>query len=231
MDGRTLLTQLRRQIPYEGPGEPTDIALAAYLGLKPARLAQIKASPMLSALQVSRLFASRGLALRAQMNRELVRTVVEFFPIDNALNDRGGVSIELFNAANHPYRIGLKAELEAARGVYIFYDSRGRALYAGKAKDQSLWKEMRLAFNRDRGEVQSLARVQHPDRKVPFRRAEEKRRQIVTREVPLHELASYFSAYSVDRDATDSLEALLIRAFPNDLLNKKRESLSKVAKK
>lgn len=235
MDGASLLIQLRKQIALETGHEPTDVACAAYLDVNSAKLAQIKAEQKLSPLRVARLLRSCNSAARKQVNRDLIRTVVEFFPIKSTTNGRGGVSEELFNitvdGGEHPYRSGLKDELEAAHGVYIFYDSRGRALYTGKAKEQSLWKEMNLAFNRPRGERQSVARVEHPNNRVPFRRSEEKRRQIVTRQVPLSELANYFSAYAIDRDAIDALEALLIRAFPNDLLNKKRETIGKSAPK
>lgn len=225
MQGAALINQLRRTFEAKTGERLTDIGLANRLGVTAAKLAQLKAAATLSPLQVARLIAMVDAAATARASRELLRTVVEFYPIDAVPSARGGAN-ELFSVAlgdaEHPYRRGLKGELEASRGIYIFYDSRGRALYAGKAKDQSLWREMTLAYNRDRGQVQSLARVDHPDR-VAFRRAEEKRRQILTRQVPLCELAIYFSAYAVQRDMIDDMEALLIRAFPNDLLNIKRE--------
>lgn len=225
MQGEALINQLRRRFEAQSGGSLTDVGLANRLGLTTARLAQLKAAPALSALQVARLLAGVDAAATARASREMLRTLVEFYPIDAVVSARG-TGDELFSVklddVVQPYRRGLRDELEASKGIYLFYDSRGRALYAGKAKDQSLWREMNLAYNRDRGQVQSLARVNHPERS-PFRRTREKGRQILTCHVPLSDLASYFSAYAVQRDMIDDMEALLIRAFPNDLLNIKRE--------
>jgi len=122
------------------------------------------------------------------------------------------------NDKDHPYRSGLKHELDHAKGVYIFFDSRGQAIYVGQAK-QNLWKEMNIAFNRKRESVQKIKRVKHPKRKVQYKTSYEKTRQIFESAVPLHEIAYYFSAYEVDDGMIDELESLLIRSFANDLLN------------
>lgn len=234
MTGKELIDQLRKQLSKSGSSPPTDAALSAYLGIESARLAQIKMYEKLSPLQVSRLLKTSHESGRASLSNEAIKTLVEFFPIDAEINARGGVKTELFDTKVggkiHKYREGLKKELEASKGVYLFYDSRGRALYAGQAKI-SLWREMKDAFNRNRGEVQSLSRVDHPASNVEFKRAAEKRRQIVKRDVPLWELASYFSAYSVDTSMIGDMEAFLIRAFPNDLMNKKKENMGKAGKK
>jgi hypothetical protein len=47
----------------------------------------------------------------------------------------------------------------------------------------------------------------------------------------LYDLAAYFSAYEVLPEMVDDLEALLIRAFPNDMLNYKMEKFAKSARK
>ena len=52
------------------------------------------------------------------------------------------------------------------------------------------------------------------------------RRQIRPINVRLHELAEYVSAYQVSEGMIGDIESLLIRAFPNDLLNKKIEDLT-----
>ena len=95
----------------------------------------------------------------------------------------------------------------------------------GKAKQQSLWKEMNLAFNRER-ETQTVYRVEHPKRRQKFVSAAEKLRQPVSLKVPLYELAAYLSVYRVYPDMIDGVEALVIRAFANDLLNVKMERFS-----
>jgi hypothetical protein len=49
--------------------------------------------------------------------------------------------------------------------------------------------------------------------------------------VPLHELAIYFSAYQVDDEMVDKLEALLVRSFANDLLNVRMEKFGPESKR
>lgn len=229
--GRDILEALRKRLKIPS----TDGALATWLGLKLNQLNYIKAQDDVSASRIATVIANAEQAALGRAQSGAVRTIVEFFPIEAALNTRGGVKQELFDVKvdgiDHPYRLGLRTELQAKYGVYLFYDSRGRALYAGKAKQQNLWKEMKDTFNRDRGSVQKLARVQHPVKRMPFRPSEEKRRQILERAVPLAELAHYFSAYETSKEMTDGLEAFLIRAFPNDLLNKRKESISRTPSK
>lgn len=80
---------------------------------------------------------------------------------------------------------------------------------------------MNSALNRDR-EVQRVFRVSHPDQ-VQFRESGEKLRQIRSQSIRLHDMAEYFSAYEVAIDLIDTIESILIRSFPNDLLNVKME--------
>jgi len=82
------------------------------------------------------LFRMEDRALR-RAERTAILPVVEVFQITICQSARG-VRYEIFSAyaedgGEHPYLSGLRAELDRAHGVYIFYDSRGRALYAGKA--------------------------------------------------------------------------------------------------
>jgi hypothetical protein len=119
----------------------------------------------------------------------------------------------------------LKDSLDGSHGIYIFYDSRGQALYVGKARQQSLWKEMNLAFNRSR-EVQQIKLVAHPDRNQEFRPGHEKLRRPHDRQLELADLSYYFSAYQIDDGMIDDLEALLVRGFANDLLNVRMEKFA-----
>ena len=158
-----------------------------------------------------------------------IRPIVEFFEVYAEESERGGQRYTLFNDKDedgevHPYYAGVKTALSEARGVYIFYDSRGRALYAGRTNDQNLWVEMTNAYNRDR-KKQELWRVNHP----LLRRREfdpEVMRRPARREVQLNDLATYFSAYEVRDDLIQDIEALLVRGFANDLLNTRMESFS-----
>ncbi len=124
-----------------------------------------------------------------------------------------------------PQHKGLREALDAAHGVYIFYDTRGKALYAGKAKRQSLWQEMTNVFNRNR-ETQTIFRVKHPERRKKFVPAHDLLRRPVPTKLQLNRLAAYFSAYMIAPELIDDLEALIIRAFANDLLNTRMERFS-----
>ena len=158
--------------------------------------------------------------------------IVEFFALDNT-ESKKGANWEIFDPADSSYLSGLKDRLAASCGVYIFSDSRGQAIYAGKTervKTQKLWAEISNAFNRDR-DIQRIKRVGHPKRNVEFKAGEEKQRQIYDRPVRLHELASYLSAYEVANGMIGKVEALLVRGFANDLLNVKMEYFFPKAKR
>lgn len=209
----------------------TDIGLSQVSGLSVPAIKDWKNRPKVTPRQVAGLThaASRTGALRFQAN--VLRPLVEFFPIEKCTS-RHDAAWELFTTkdeknSEHPYRQGLREELEIKHGVYLFFDSRGQAIYAGKARKQVLWKEMNLAFNRDRGDIQGIRRVSHPERKQEYKTSEEKQRQIVRYTVSLQELAYYFSAYEVTDALIEDVEALLVRSFANDLLNVRMEKFSK----
>ena len=217
MDGKTLIEYLKKRLKTK-----TYTELASKLGVKPAAIQTWKKrrkSQITPRMLGGLISSSRKSAIKdAQSNT--IRPIVEFFGINKELLKKSHVlfSPKDPNNKDHPYRSGLKRELEDAKGVYIFFDSRGQAIYVGQAK-QNLWNEMNIAFNRKRESVQKIKRVKHPERKVQYKTSYEKTRQIVESAVPLHEIAYYFSAYEVDDGMIDELESLLIRSFANDLLN------------
>jgi hypothetical protein len=217
MNGARLITALKRKFRVA-----TDVALAKHLGVSIPAIQIWKNQRALTARQVA------GLIHKASFQSNVIRPVVEFFPIERC-KTRNGAAFEVFstddgNRNSHPYRLGLKNELLKHTGVYVFFDSRGRAIYAGRARRQKLWKEINLAFNRYRGNVQNIRRVKHPTQRRAYQTAEEKRRQIVEFEVELHVLAAYFSAYHVADAMINDLESLLVRSFANDLLNVRMEN-------
>ena len=65
----------------------------------------------------------------------------------------------------------------SGRRIYTFHDSRGRALYAGKAIKLGLWVEMINAYNRDR-EVQTVRRMAHPTKHGTFGGADRQRKSL-----------------------------------------------------
>jgi hypothetical protein len=205
----------------------TDRALAERLGITVQAIQNWKNRKIVTPRQLAGLVQSAGKAGARHFQVTAIRPLVEFCRVEKS-ESKHGINYEVFDRRDtagklHPYRNGLKEELDVHHGVYIFFDSRGRAIYAGKARRQTLWREANLAFNRARGAVQKIKRVRHPERKQLYRTSDEKSRQISDHLVPLYELASYFSAYAVADSMIDDLEALLVRSFANDLLNARTE--------
>ena len=94
----------------------------------------------------------------------------------------------------------LRKKLEDKRGLYVFYDSAGRTVYVGMTK-ANLWSEAKQRLK--------------AQMKRPFYAPDKRKR------VSVGDLACYLSAYEVHNpNAIRRLEALLLRAFPNDHANK-----------
>lgn len=182
----------------------------------------------LTAKQLANLVERMERKARMETIAESISPIVEFFYIA-AVASRRDAKWELFSTndgseSDHPYLAGLKTRLESSHGVYVFHDSRGKAIYVGKARLQSLWKEMNEAFNRNRGEVQNIKRVDHPSNRVVYRGPDEQKRRIIKQSVPLYDIAAYISAYKVHDELIGKMEALIIRTFANDLLNVRMEN-------
>ena len=218
MRGAALITALKKKFRVL-----TDAALAKHLGIAVPTVQLWKKRKTVT----PKLVAS--LTHKASFQSNFIRPLVEFFPIEKC-ETKKGAGFEVFSiwdnddAEEHLYRDGLKEELAEYHGVYVFFDSRGQAIYAGKARRQKLWKELNLAFNRKRADVQTIRRVAHPSRQQKY---SIKPRQIVSHEVALHELAAYFSAYQVPDAMINDLESMLVRSFANDLLNVRMEKFRK----
>ena len=213
------------QIAYE-LDEKEVVVLAERLGMTETQLRNAEARENWTPAQVGKL----AVKLISKRPEPFVRPIVEYFPLYNESSLHGAAQ-EIFTTKNgdgteHSWFRGLKDELMAANGVYVFYDSRGHALYVGKAAKQKLWKEIRNAYNRPR-DVQKISLVDHPlSRQYEYRSSNEKTRKIVKRSVPLYKLAYYLSVYEVSDSAIEDVEALLIRGFANDLMNVRMETFS-----
>lgn len=222
MKATELIEALARKLETNSQTE-----LARVLGISVNTLSNWKRQDEdLSPQQVAAALAKSRTAAVSRAQLETIQPIVEFYRIDKCLTKREA-NWQIFDSGPDAilYAQGLKEELEACGGIYIFYDSRGRALYVGKAKDQSLWREMNLAFNRKR-EVQKIALVQHPERNQEFKPGYEKLRQPKDTLLELSDLAAYFSAYYVDDGMINDLEALMVRGFANDLLNVRMETFA-----
>lgn len=229
MTGAELIEQVRRAVTERGDRPATDRAVAGRLGMSVTHLANWKKRQEVTPEQIAKLLLSVDRASEERTHNGVIQPIVEFCKIAPCPYGNGEryriFSVKGGDGEDLPYLAGLRAELEDHNGVYIFYDSRGRALYAGKARNQSLWIELNNAYNRDRG-LQNILRVNHLQSRKDFRTSDEVSRQIRSVNVRLHELAEYVSAYRVADAMINNVESLLIRAFPNDLLNKRIENLT-----
>ena len=161
--------------------------------------------------------------IRDTIHREFIKTIVEYYPIEKVTSKGGkGDKFEISPPVSMKGKWNpIRNELEKTRtGIYIFYDSSGRAIYVGKTAGQtsSLWARMKSSFNHDKQKSRRLYRIDHS------KGDKANTRKLGPKLVQLHELAKYFSAYKVDPKFTHNLEALLIRAFADNLMNKKMEN-------
>lgn len=230
MKGQEVIAELKKKFRVT-----TDKALGEVLGLSVPAIQNWKKRPKCTLRQIAGLVHAASKAGAVRFRANAVRPLVEFFAIDYCVSGKGAGYV-LFDSTDgkgkpHTYRLGLKEELESKHGVYIFFDSRGQAIYAGKARKQSLWKEMNLVLNRDRGQLQTIKRVNHPERKMGYRTSDEKSRQILDQSVSIWEIASYFSAYEVADEMIEDVEALIVRSFANNLLNKRMENFERHRKR
>jgi hypothetical protein len=230
MKGKSVISALKKKFKVS-----TDRALATRLGITGMAIGNWKKRKTITERQVAGLVHSACGSGAREMQANAIRPVVEFFHI-NKCPTKLGSKCELFSTVTeegeeHPYWAGLQDELKSHHGVYIFFDSRGHAIYVGKARQLNLWREMNNAFNRKRGDVQKIMRVTHPKRKQDYRTVDEKARQITDHPVPLHELAEYFSAYDVADGMINEVEAMLVRSFANDLLNTRMEKFGATKRK
>jgi transposase len=208
-------------------GTNSQAELAAAIGISVNTLINWKnRGEELSPNQVASAIAKSQTAAVQKSQYETIKPVVEYYAIKKCLTKREA-GWQVFDGGEKAtlYARGLKEALEQSIGIYIFYDSRGHSIYVGKAREQSIWKEMNLAFNRPR-EIQKIALVDHPDRNQEFKPGYEKLRQPTDTQLELFDLSHYFSAYSVDYGMIDDLEALMVRGFANDLLNVKMETFA-----
>jgi DNA-binding XRE family transcriptional regulator len=198
--------------------------LAKKLGLSENTLSNWKDSTLTPMWLADAIAKTKKISVK-NSQIDTIWPIVEFYEI-TACQAKGGVSWQIFDSsdASNKYSRGLKNEL-GVPGIYIFYDSRGQALYVGKSKKQSLWDEMNEAFNRDR--VQTIKLTKHSGN-GEFEPAYQydKLKRIEKIQVRLHHLAHYFSAYKIIDGMIDDVEALLIRGFANDLLNIKMEKFT-----
>src|SRR5271165_4330758 len=155
MDGERALIALKKKFRVK-----TNRDLAAHLGVTEVSIQNWKNRRSVSTRQFAGLVFKAATAATKNFQMTAIRPLVEFFKIRPTVSPQGAKYklLDVNDGAGkpHPYRSGLKHELDSYHGVYVFFDSRGQAIYAGKAKRQTLWKEMTAAFNRNRDSVQKI---------------------------------------------------------------------------
>lgn len=129
-----------------------------------------------------------------EARREVVWDILEFAPVDPV---RSGNRWQISAGASR--RKELRDVLAGRIGLYMFYDSAGHILYVGKT-GRDLWDEIR----------QRLGASYNRHTYFPNRSSN----------AQVGKFTRYLSAYEVgDKYAAHNLEALLLRAIPNDQAN------------
>lgn len=157
---------------------------------------------------------------KSRVLSEEIRPIIEFYPLEPT---KRRVKWQILNPKSRRTEY-IRTELRSARGLYIFYNSQCRAIYLGKADKRSLWGELNSAFNRKRAS-QTVWGVHYPKTGTSFTPAYKKKRRIKEHQVYLREIASFVSVYEVGDSLISNLEALMMRAFPNELTNTRMESI------
>jgi hypothetical protein len=187
--------------------------LARKLGYAPARIASIKTHRTVPATQLANWIKR---AHQVEQRRAPFRPVVEFFRVKRTKVRK---KFELLDRTHpSPSQAESVEELKQAYGIYVFYDSRGKVLYIGKAERQKLWSEANAAYNRRRDTRLLLTSRPTQSHLESFKKIR----------IPMHELAYYFSAFEISpREHINDFEALLIRVAANDIFKQNIQKFSK----
>jgi hypothetical protein len=211
MDVNKILDNIKNKLDLE-----TDKELAILLGITYKTLKMYRTKKNLTDLQISNLVI-KSLETKEQiLFNNVIKPIIEFYPINltKALQGSDKLRIISSNKDVNLEEYQLKCKLyDCYSGLYFFYNSQGKVIYVGKT-NANLWKEINDAFNRFR-EPQKIYSVDHT----------KKKKNIREQYVYLHEIAVYFSVYEINGHLTDKLEALIIRAIPNDITNTRIEPL------
>lgn len=206
----------------------SDKELASFLGITQSTLISHKNSKShLTPKQISRLLSKHSLAETARSLSTAIKPIVEHYPIQKCRSKQRAKWEILPSGPDSLRGAKIREYLERSAGIYFFYDSMGHVFYNGKTISQNLWKEINLAFNRER-DKHKVFRVPHPTTGSNFEPAWKSPRQPAKRAIRIHEIAGYFSAYQISEEMISVVEALFIRAICNDLSNIKMEKLKPI---
>ena len=151
-----------------------------------------------------------------------IRRIIEFYPIkyDENYEKRQFMFLDKDKESDKYVEKTLR---ETRGGIYIFYDSYGQALYVGKTNG-ILITEIIQQFEKIKIEIYLTDPPPNTTHKPLSKQKKQKlsSKQIKKRDhYPLYNCATYLSVYHITQPALiHNLEALLIRAFPNNIINK-----------
>lgn len=189
----------------------TNANLASFLNIPEKKINNLRAGGTNSPKSVSELIKKLSIALRKHAISNAYTPIAEILPLECRLSKQEK-KYEMCIGRNQKERNDIEEKVKKMRGgIYIFYDSLGKSIYAGKTeedKKNTLWDEMKSAYNRPR-KSQKLYRYAGTN--------------IQKKQYYLWQVAHYASIYKVDKFAIADFESLLIRSFPNDLSNVRME--------
>jgi hypothetical protein len=223
VEGRT---QVVREILEKLQAGKTNPQLAKTLGVKSHDVYHWLAGQVKTSATIEKIIESIVNSTKRQTISDSYNTIAEMKSLKARLSKQGG-SYDMVIGKNENESKNIEKKLKAEYGgLYIFYDSLGKAIYAGKTEikkkngkvcKNSLWDEMKSAFNRERKS------------QIIFRSNDSNKNTRITKQYYyLYETACYVSAYKVDELAISDFEALIIRSFPNDLTNVRMETKNKI---
>lgn len=202
MKGSELVAALKKKLCVN-----SNANLAKLLGISPVQPGLLeKRKEDLKTFQVADIVDKAMKAKVKEISKTFINPIAEYCPIPIGDGKSKRNMLPNFKKGE-----GLRKKLEDAYvGIYIFYNSSGRAIYVGKTGDNNntLWMEMYNAFNNRK------MKLYHTENGKTFK----SQGRLPKPEVQLREMARYFSAYEIiDSQMCHNMEVLMLRAFANDL--------------
>ena len=202
MKGSELIAALKEKFDVNNNAN-----LAKYLDVSVAHPGNLeKRQEDLKPYQVSDIVDKAMKAKVKEISKTFINPIAEYCPIPT---EKGNSKRNMLPSLKKGE--GLRKQLENANlGIYVFYNSSGRAIYVGKTADNknTLWMEMYSAFNNRK------MKIYHTENGATSKT----KGRLPKPEVKLREMARYFSAYEIiNSQMCHNIEVFLLRAFANDL--------------
>jgi hypothetical protein len=192
MDGTSFVDLLLQQFKCEN-----DHQLSKRLGVAPPTIGNWRTGGL------SKTVVKNALnSIKTSMVAGSIKPIVEFHPLDLFHGHKIDNLKKRINDKN------LVDKLQAAKGIYSFYDSQAHIIYFGKTT-KNLLTEMSQAYG--------LARPGYRRKRVDGTNF-----KFVS--LTIRETAAFLSAYEIDVDLISNLEAFVTRMVPNNIINRRTEN-------